>query len=86
MLNSDAFGYVNLLDRSLDASAKRETIISNNIANVDTPGYKRKDIDFETELKHAILHSANISIDQAVKNTTYSKLNDKQYIDHAGFS
>jgi flagellar basal-body rod protein FlgB len=86
MINSDAFSYINLLDRSLDASSKRETIISNNLANVDTPGYKRKDIDFEKELQHAILHSGHTSIDRAVKETTYSKVRDRLYYDHAGYS
>ena len=41
MINSNAFSYINVLDRAADASWTRETVIGNNIANVDTPGYKR---------------------------------------------
>ena len=48
MISSDAFGYINLLDGAADASWQRETLIMNNIANNDTPGYKRQDIEFES--------------------------------------
>jgi flagellar basal-body rod protein FlgB len=39
---------------SLDASAMRLKAISNNIANVNTPGYKRIEVDFESELRKAL--------------------------------
>lgn len=42
---------INLLQKGLDAVWLRESIISNNIANKDTPGYKSKYVSFETELK-----------------------------------
>lgn len=35
------------MEKSLDASWLRNEIISQNIANVDTPGYKRKTVQFE---------------------------------------
>lgn len=35
------------LEKALDASWLRNEVISNNIANVDTPGYKRKTVKFE---------------------------------------
>ncbi|MEE9273960.1 MAG: flagellar basal body rod protein FlgB [bacterium] len=40
--------------RSLDFRAIRHSMITANIANVETPGFKAKDIDFETVLKGAI--------------------------------
>lgn len=40
-----------LLANSLDWSAKRQKVIAHNIANADTPGYKRKDLTFPTQLK-----------------------------------
>lgn len=86
MINSDAFSYVNLLDRTMDASCKRETIISNNLANIDTPSYKRKDLDFPTELKKALMKSKYTSIDNAVKSVTYSDIDDNIYVDHAKYS
>lgn len=42
------------LRKSLDASAMRGKAISNNLANVLTPGYKRIEVSFEDELKRAL--------------------------------
>jgi flagellar basal-body rod protein FlgB len=39
---------------SLDASAMRQKAIANNIANVNTPGYQRIEVSFESELKKAL--------------------------------
>lgn len=47
MINSTAFDYVNVLTKAADASYQREAILANNISNVDTPGYKRKDLKIE---------------------------------------
>ena len=38
------------LEMALNARALRQDLISSNIANVDTPFYRSKDIDFETML------------------------------------
>lgn len=38
----------------LNGLSRRQTAIGNNIANIDTPGYQRKEVSFETELKRAI--------------------------------
>lgn len=43
-----------MLKKALDFQSMRHTIISSNIANVDTPGYKAVDIKFEKELRTAI--------------------------------
>jgi len=40
-----------VLSKSLDAQAARQKTIANNIANVETPGYKRRYISFEEELR-----------------------------------
>jgi len=42
------------LERSLDASWMKNEAISNNIANVNTPGYKRSDIKFEEYFQNSI--------------------------------
>ena len=39
MLSTDAFNYVNVLDKAADASWSRENILTNNIANVNTLGF-----------------------------------------------
>ena len=43
-----------LLSRYLDLSAMRQGLITSNIANVDTPGYRTRDIDFHGELMRAL--------------------------------
>ena len=44
MIQSNAYDYVNILYKAADASWTRENLIANNLANVDTPGYKRQDL------------------------------------------
>lgn len=41
------YGKSSVLEKSLNASWARNDVISQNLANVDTPEYKRKDIAFE---------------------------------------
>ncbi len=43
-----------LVYKSLDASALRGRVIAQNLANVDTPGYKRKEVSFEDQLQDLI--------------------------------
>lgn len=42
------------LNRTLDATVVRQRAIANNIANAETPGYKRSYVPFEEELKKAL--------------------------------
>ncbi|MGN0427983.1 MAG: flagellar basal body rod protein FlgB [Agathobacter sp.] len=86
MLNSTAFDYVNVLDKAADASWKRENILANNIANVDTVGYKRRDLNFEQVLREELGNSKYISLDTKVKNADLSKLNPSVYKDYAHYS
>lgn len=37
MITTNAFDYINVLDKAADASWLRETAIMNNLANTDTP-------------------------------------------------
>ena len=43
----------NLLQKFLDVQTRRAEVISANIANADTPGYKAKTLDFDQYLKDA---------------------------------
>jgi flagellar basal-body rod protein FlgB len=43
-------GAHNLVAKAMDERALRAELISGNIANVDTPFYKARDVDFETAL------------------------------------
>ena len=86
MISTDAFSYINVLDKAADASWKRETLIANNIANADTPGYKRQDIDFQTALKNELGRYKYTSLDHKVKNADLTELNPMVYTDHGGYS
>ena len=50
----DSITSTNILEKSLDAAWKRDEVISNNIANVDTPQFKRSTVSFEDELNKAL--------------------------------
>jgi len=41
------------LERALSGAAARQTAIATNLANVNTPGYRRQDVNFEDALKAA---------------------------------
>ncbi|RJQ30999.1 MAG: flagellar basal body rod protein FlgB [Peptococcaceae bacterium] len=42
------------LKRSLDAGALRQRVTANNIANINTPGFKKSVVSFEERLKMAL--------------------------------
>jgi len=46
--------HIALLERYLDVSAMRQSIVTTNVANVDTPGYQTRDVDFRGELARAL--------------------------------
>lgn len=45
---------INVLNKGLDASSQRQRVLSNNVANVDTPNFKRSDVDFQKVLGQAL--------------------------------
>jgi len=49
----DAFtdGTMRLLEKTLDWRTRNHEVISGNMANLDTPGYYRKDLDFQNILE-----------------------------------
>jgi flagellar basal-body rod protein FlgB len=49
------------LESFLKLTNRREQAISANMANVDTPGYRTRDIDFEGELKKAMTGVLSVS-------------------------
>lgn len=42
------------LERYLTLLSARQKLVASNIANVDTPGYKTKDINFQTEFQSVL--------------------------------
>jgi flagellar basal-body rod protein FlgB len=86
MLSTNAFNYVNVLDKAADASWKRETVLSNNIANVDTPGYKRQDLDFASTLQEELGRNKYDSLDAKIDQVDLSQLNPSVYTDMSNYS
>ncbi len=86
LINTNAYDYINVLDKAADASWLRNDAISNNLANVDTPGYKRQDVDFESQLAYALRRSRYTSMDDKVADVKMNRLNPVTYTDYAGFS
>lgn len=88
MFTSGVFDYVNVLNKAADASSYRNEVLSNNIANATTPGYKRKDVAFEQSLSRAI-ESAGTQADsltQKVHNIDLDTAKATLYVDRAELS
>jgi flagellar basal-body rod protein FlgB len=84
MIGSNAFGYINVLNKAADASVIRQELLTNNLANNDTPDYKRKDLNFESFLKKEL--KGDEDLDKRVANANLSKLNGSIYTDRANLS
>ncbi|BCR21732.1 flagellar basal body rod protein FlgB [Borrelia sp. HM] len=63
---------VDLVHRYLDVLSLRQSVIADNIANVDTPSFKRSRVSFEAELEKAILN-------EKASNLSLIKNNDKHF-------
>ena len=86
MINTNVFDYINVLDKAADASWIRNEAISNNIANAATPGYKRQDVAFESELEKALSSVRYSTMDDKVANLTTDRLEPRTYTDYASYS
>ena len=73
------FHNIDVMNKALDATMLRYSVISDNISNEDTPGYKRKDVSFESVLAKEIDKSgvANLNIDS---------INPKIYVDRQSYA
>lgn len=86
MIQTNVFDYVKVLDKAADASWLRNQAIANNIANVDTPGYKRQDVAFESVLRRALHNSRYETTDEKVAALRNQNLSVKPFTDYSGFS
>ena len=84
MISTGAYNYINVLQKASEATQKRHEVISNNIANVDTPNFKRQDVSFQNVLNGAIHNSSNL--DEAVANLDLNTLNANVYTDGSALS
>lgn len=81
------------LEHGLNYSSVKQKVISHNIANVDTPNYKAKEVQFKTEFDHALqslranrTHPKHFEFRRSIPNGfTIKERNEIQY-NHNGNS
>ena len=59
------------LERYMDLLSARQKIVASNIANADTPNFRTKDLDFQSEFRSAVSSSSAKAVEVtglAVKN------------------
>ncbi len=86
MISTDAYNYIDVLNKAASASWTKNEIISNNIANVDTPDFKRSDLDFESLLQSAMSASNSKNLDKKVSSINLNSLNPTVYTDYEELS
>lgn len=86
MINTNIYNYINVLDKAADAANSRNEIISNNIANVDTPNYKRKDVSFQNYLEQALIGGEPLDERISEINTHLSDFGGLIYTDSSTLS
>lgn len=67
MNNIKMFSLPDIMNKAIGASWQRQGLLTNNVANIDTPGYKRKDLNFEKVLRSEVGKTDNldkVDIDQ----------------------
>ena len=84
MTRTGAFDYINVLEKACDASWTRNSVLADNIANVDTPGFKRRDVQFEEYLMGEL--GFTDSLDDEVADAELDALNATTYTDYAAVS
>lgn len=76
-----------MAQKSLDCLWKKQEAISDNLANVDTPGYKRKQVSFEETFRKRLTAAGETKSDKLIKDaiegmdyTVYTR-NDSARVD-----
>lgn len=87
MINTSLYSYINVLGAAADAGVIRNELLANNIANNDTPEYKRQDIDFTSALKNAMKDvDEDAGIGVKVREALNHDLTGVIYTDHSELS
>ena len=77
---SNLYGTTDILAKALEGTWARNQAIVGNIANADTPGYKRQDVAFESYLAQAIEQTKRGS------EVNLEQVKPKVYTDNASMS
>lgn len=69
MFDNTSFGKsLDVLQRTMDVSLLRREVIANNLANAETPNFKRTDVTFEASLAKAIASENQNSFQMKLTN------------------
>lgn len=60
MTDNKMFTLPNIMNKAIESSWKKQELLSDNVANIDTPGYRRKDINFERVLTAEVDKANNV--------------------------
>ena len=74
---------MDLVQRSLDSAALSHKVVADNLANVDTPNFKRSEVVFSEKLKRAMEAKANASqrLEGAVTDSRHIGFNESPSLD-----
>lgn len=64
---------INLLEKMLNVSATKHKVIANNIANINTPGYKKLEVSFAEQLEKIIKDTSTNKFDAFQPKIVVSK-------------
>jgi flagellar basal-body rod protein FlgB len=53
------------LERAISGASMRQSVLANNLANAETPGFRRMDVDFHDTLAQAMKSSDSATIESA---------------------
>ncbi len=62
------------LERAISGASMRQSVLANNLANAETPGYHRMDVDFHDTLAQAM----KTSDPAAIESATFTPQQDTQ--------
>lgn len=80
MISTNSFNRsIDLLNRSLSVAELRRQVIANNVANAETPNFKRSEVNFEAELARALISESaapSIGITSHVRHIPFDQPKD----------
>lgn len=95
MFSNSSFGKtMDILQKSMDVSLLRRDVIANNMANAETPNFKRSEVSFESELKrvlasegkssfqHKLIHEKHFEFMANKSEKTYSDVQSRVDLDY----
>jgi flagellar basal-body rod protein FlgB len=67
------------LERAIQGAAMRQDALAGNVANANTPGYRRKDVDFHDALRAAFAQGPD-QASQALDNVSFTTQTDSSAV------